>query len=133
MYLLVLSVVVCCYVLLQVLLVLALCSEVSGGRRRYSRRKYGRKYNHRHHHRHCHSHHHTKEYYEPSYERQSGAHDAEFVSECVFMMQNLSSDSPSCECFWYSANVGVWGKIVIVIGVSLNVRVSSVSVSSAPL
>ena len=56
-------------VLLQVLLVLALCSAVSGGRRRYSRRKYGRKYpGHRHHHKH-HKHRHITEYYEPSYER----------------------------------------------------------------
>ena len=55
----------------QVLLVLAVCSEVSGGRRRYSRRKYGRKYQSHHHHspRHHHKHHHTTEYYEPSYER----------------------------------------------------------------
>ena len=48
---------------------LALCSAVSEGRRRYSRRKYGRKYpGHRHHHKH-HKHRHITEYYEPSYER----------------------------------------------------------------
>ena len=124
----------CCIIhmlLFEVLLVLALASEVSGGRRRYGRRKYGRKYSHRQPHRHVHSHHHTKEYYEPSYERQRGApaclwplrvwcYDAQFVASC------------DCECkyFWYFANIqgfrGDFLPFMIVIRASLDLRVASV-------